>query len=96
MGCRKMLRITENLENGDAVRVRLDGKISLDSYADLEGVLGRLRDRGRRIILLDMAGVTFLNGDAAQKLARARGENVRIVNCSPFISALLDTVASQP
>jgi hypothetical protein len=44
------------------------------------------------MIILDMAGVSFMNDESAGKLARIKGETLRIINCSPFIAALLDTV----
>jgi hypothetical protein len=59
----KMLRITENAENGNIVRLRLDG-----------------------------TGVVFMNNEVASKLARLRSEQLKIINCSPFIEALLNTV----
>lgn len=87
-----MLRITENLENGDAIRLRLDGTITTESYAELDKTFSRYHDGERRTIILDMAGVSFMNDESASKLARIKSENVRIINCSPFIAALLDTV----
>jgi len=88
-----MLRITENLENGDAIRLRLDGSLTTESYAELDKALSRYHQQGKRqIIILDMAGVSFMNDEPAATLARIKGETLRIINCSPFIAALLDTV----
>jgi len=33
-----------------------------------------------------------MNDESAGKLARIKGETLRIIDCSPFIAALLDTV----
>ena len=88
----RMLRITENLENGDTIRLRLDGAITTDSYLELDKAVSRYPDGKRQMIILDMAGVSFMNDESAAKLVRIKGENVRIINCSPFIAALLDTV----
>jgi hypothetical protein len=41
-----------------------------------------------------MAGVNFMHDDAARKLAQLRAESVRVINCSPFIAALLDRAKS--
>ncbi|HEY7220594.1 MAG TPA: STAS domain-containing protein [Candidatus Binatia bacterium] len=87
-----MLRITENLANGDAIRLRLDGTITTESYAELDKAVSRYHDGARRMIILDMAGVSFMNDESAGKLVRIKSENVRIINCSPFIAALLDAV----
>jgi hypothetical protein len=36
-----------------------------------------------------MAGVNFMNAAAAKKLADLRCDALRVINCSPFIAALL-------
>ena len=90
-----MLRITENLENRDAVRLRLDGILSSEAYADFENILARHHQDEMKTIILDMQGVTFLHEGAARKLALVRGDRMRIINCSPFIHTLLETVARQ-
>ena len=90
-----MLRITENLENGAAVRLRLDGNISVESFADLEAVFQRYNSSAGRTIILDMAGVDFISDEPARQLAKLRGERLRVINCSPFIDTLLETLNSQ-
>lgn len=90
-----MLRITENRENASAVRFRLDGILSSETYADLENIFSRHQTGEPKTIVIDMQGVTFLNEAAARKLARMRGSGVRVVNCSPFVTMLLETSARQ-
>ena len=87
-----MLRITENDDNGKTVRLRLDGTINSTSYAELESTCSHHRETAGKIILVDMAGVVFMNNEVASKLARLRNEQLRIINCSPFIETLLNTV----
>jgi len=87
-----MLRITENTENATTVRLRLDGTVDLTSYAELATACSRHREAPGTIILVDMAGVMFMNNEVATKLARLRSEQLRIINCSPFIETLLNTV----
>ena len=87
-----MLRISENSENGEIIRLRLDGTLTAASYAELEAVCSQHQANGGKIVLLDMAGVVFMNDEVARKLANLRGERLRIVNCSPFIETLLHTV----
>ena len=63
-----MLRITENFENGHVIRLRLDGSLTTDSYAELDKVFSRYH-QGKQMIILDMAGVRFMNDESADKLA---------------------------
>jgi hypothetical protein len=87
-----MLRITENLENGKTIRVRLDGTITTASYSNLEDVFARIHKTDTEVIILDMAGVVFMHDEVARKLATLRSEHLRIINCSPFIGTLLEAV----
>jgi anti-anti-sigma regulatory factor len=88
-----MLRITEYREARNTLRLRLDGTISQTSFADLENACSRHR-ASREIIVLDMAGVVFMNNEVASRIVRLRSEQLRIINCSPFIETLLNTVAA--
>ena len=91
-----MLRITENLENGKTVRLRLDGTVSAVSLPDLEKICSRhQKSANAKVILLDLAGVVFMHGEAARRLVELRNDRLRIINCSPFIEALLQTVEKQ-
>ena len=87
-----MLRITENTENGKTVRLRLDGTVNAVAYVELEAACLRHQESARKVILVDMAGVVFMNNEVASKLAGLRSEQLRIINCSPFIETLLNTV----
>jgi anti-anti-sigma regulatory factor len=85
-----MLRITEHLEDGTAVRLRLDGTISQEAFHEVAELCARHQTTDRAVIV-DMAGVNFMSHETARKLARMRTESLRIINCSPFIATLLDT-----
>ena len=87
-----MLRITENFENGKTIRLRLDGTVDTASFTDLDVVCSRHKSGDGKVILLDLAGVVFMNDEAARKLAELLSERLRIINCSPFIETLLKTV----
>jgi hypothetical protein len=39
-----------------------------------------------------MAGVDYMNDQAARDLVNMRSEHLRIINCSPFIATLLETI----
>jgi anti-anti-sigma regulatory factor len=85
-----MLRITKTLETKDTVRLRLDGTISTETLAELVQVCAPHQCHSGQTLILDMAGVSFIDHDTAQKIAGMRTDSVRIINCSPFIAALLD------
>ena len=87
-----MLRITENSENGKTVRLRIDGTLTEICYPELESICAQHQGREGTVLLLDMAGVVFMQDEVAKKLANLRGERLRIINCSPFIETLLETV----
>jgi anti-anti-sigma regulatory factor len=88
-----MLKITENFETANTVRLRLDGILSQDAIGELADAYLAHRDDVGRTVILDMAGVEFMNDHAARSLINMRNERLHIVNCSPFIATLLDTIA---
>lgn len=90
-----MLRITENSENGKVVRLRLDGTLSAESYKPFEEILARHDEAGGKTIIVDLAGVGFMNDESACKIAAMQSEQLRIINCSPFIETLLSTFVNR-
>jgi len=87
-----MLKITESFENGKTVRFRIDGSLTEAAFRDVESIFARHWEEDGHVLLLDMAGVVFMQPNVAQKLVNLRGEQLRIINCSPYIEALLETV----
>ena len=87
-----MLKITENLENVKTVRLRLDGTLSNETFNELTHAFSLHRDGVGRTIIVDMAGVEYMNDQSARELANMRSEYLRIINCSPFIATLLETI----
>jgi anti-anti-sigma regulatory factor len=63
-----MLRITENTENGKTVRLRLDGTVNSVSYSELEAACSRHQESAGKVILVDMAGVVFMNNEVQANL----------------------------
>ena len=90
-----MLKISENFETGNTVRLRLDGTLSKDAFGELADAYTVHRDNVSRTVILDMAGVEFMNDQAARGLINMRNERLRIINCSPFIATLLETIAKE-
>jgi len=87
-----MLRITENWENCRTIRLRLDGTLSKHALSELSQVIAQNRSAAGRTVILDMAGVEFMHEYAAHELVKMRGDQLRFINCSPFIATLLDIV----
>jgi anti-anti-sigma regulatory factor len=58
----------------------------------LANALSLLRDGIGRTIIVDMGGVEFMNDQAARELMKLRSDDLRIINCSPFIATLLETI----
>ena len=87
-----MLRITEKIESAKRVSLRLNGTLNASSWADLEQACVRHQGDDGKVLLLDLAGIVFMDDQGAENLSRLRGERVQIINCSPFVEALLKTV----
>ena len=90
-----MLRITETFENDSTIRLRLDGTLSDISCVEVQQACTRCYSNSRQIILLDMAGVVFMNNHAATKIVELKNDRLRIINCSPFIETLLHAVEDE-
>ena len=87
-----MLRITENFENGKTVRLRLDGTLSNETFDELTRAFLLHGDWAGRTIIIDMAGLDFMNDQSARELVNMLNDHLRIINCSPFIATLLATI----
>ena len=90
-----MLRITESIENGNVIKLRLDGTITSESFAEIDRTCARHLQENDRSVILDMAGVTFMQPEPALKLARLQRDSLQIVNCSSFIATLLETAVNR-
>jgi anti-anti-sigma regulatory factor len=75
--------------------LRLDGTLSAESYRDFEQILTCHERAGGKTIIVDLAGVNFMNDQSARKIAAIQSEQLRVINCSPFIEALLLKAAAE-
>ena len=87
-----MLKITENIETDKTIRLRLDGTLNTVSLPELEEICSRHRSDNDKVTVLDLAGVVFMNDEIAKKLIELRSDRLRIINCSPYIELLFQTV----
>ncbi len=86
-----MLRITEIFESKKILRLRLDGRLLQESFGQLAGICREHSANMEETVLIDMAGITFMNEETAERLLALRGERLRIINCSPFVEMLLNS-----
>jgi anti-anti-sigma regulatory factor len=84
-----MLRITKEQENGSGVTLKLEGKITDQWAALLEGEC-RLLLRHDKQLQLDFAGVTYVD-EGGLDVLHSLPSRVRIVNAPGFIAELLRT-----
>jgi len=84
-----MLRITTMKTNGSPVQLKLEGKIMAEWAALLEQECRALIAQQQHVVL-DMAGVTFLDGHGITMLRSLPDRYIRLMNRSDFIKELLD------
>jgi len=85
---KEMLRIEKVGEDAGTVRLKLEGRVVAQWVAALEEECQPVLQRSKRLIL-DVAGVTFIDRDGVAMLAKMNGKRLQVVNCSPFLRALL-------
>lgn len=83
-----MFRIETIGEDEGTVTLTLEGRITAQWVAVLEDACARVLHGPKRLIL-DFAGVTFIDHIGVAALKKIRGERVRCVNCCPFIEDVL-------
>lgn len=83
-----MLRITRVADSPSQVTLKLEGRIVAEWVALLEcECLAGLHERGR--VILDVAEVTFIDRHGLEMLRRIISSQLRIINASALIEALL-------
>lgn len=84
-----MLRITEIAGEGGVVTLRLEGRLVGAWVEDLERLCLYHRDEKNMKVVLDFAGVTFIEKSGVSMLKSLKNEKLEIINCSLFIRSLL-------
>ena len=87
-----MLRITETYEDKKIAKLSLDGKIVEDCIPDLKRLCLHYRDEENKKVILDFAGVTFIDNKGIRMLEKIKDRRIKIINCSLFIQLLLRTL----
>ena len=86
-----MLRITEISQDEKTVKLRLDGRLVEAWVSDLEEMCIHYRDEESKTVVLDLSGVTFIDNRGVRMLEKIKDGRLKIVNCSLFIEALLNS-----
>ena len=85
-----MLRISRLDQKNAGVCLKVEGRLSGDWVALLEGELAEA-SRTTASLSLDLAAVDFASLQAAEMLRNAKARGVQVVACSPFLAKLLVT-----
>jgi len=85
-----MLKITKVQENGRTVRLKLEGKVTAQWAALLDGECRSFLRRGN-MVLLDCAGVDFLDEQGIDVLHHFPLKDVTLINAPGFVTELLQT-----
>lgn len=88
-----MLRITRMDGTRKATVLRLEGRLTQADLVELETTIAACRQEARRV-LVDLAGLGFLDKSSAAALVAAQSRDVELVGASPFVKELLEEVAS--
>jgi RNA polymerase sigma-70 factor (ECF subfamily) len=87
-----MIKITRIAGAGDVTQLRVDGRILSKTTEPLERAC-RAALGARAPFVLDLSGVSFVDGDGAELVATLVDEGATVVGASPFVSELLRTAA---
>jgi STAS domain-containing protein len=86
----QMLKITTVEEEGRTVRLKLEGKVTAQWAALLDGECQSFLRRGKTV-LLDCAGVDFLDEQGIDVLRRLPLDHVTLISAPGFVTELLQT-----
>ena len=85
-----MLRITEVSTGETEVSLRLEGKLVGTWIPEVERICLYQMNEKKKTVVLDFSSVTFIDKEGVRMLDSIKDEQLKIVNCSPFILSLLD------
>jgi ABC-type transporter Mla MlaB component len=83
-----MLRITRRDQSGETT-LQLDGRITQTELVELDRAWRECVSRERRIVI-DLAGVRFVDAAGAAVLRALRQGPIELTGCSPFVRELLE------
>lgn len=89
-----MLRISENNASLETVILRLEGQVTKDGVALTREACEQVLSKGEQLIL-DVAGVTFVDRTGVTLLHELQQRQVKLINCSPFLREQLTVSLKQ-
>ncbi len=89
-----MLRITLTYLDLETTRLRLDGKLVGTCVSTLKDECLIHKDKKNKTVILDFAGVSYIDPNGVRMLESINDEKLRIVNCPMFIEKLLENLIS--
>jgi anti-anti-sigma regulatory factor len=84
-----VLRITSSTENNRPTTLKLEGRIAGDWVGELTVTVSMIIGTPTDIVL-DMAGVTFVDHAGVAVLRDLQGRGIELVNCSDFVWTLVN------
>jgi anti-anti-sigma regulatory factor len=89
-----MLRITRTDGTGAVTVLRLEGRLTESEVAELEAEISDCRSQDR-LLIVDLAGVTFVDGAGANALVAAHEHRAELVGASSFIRDFLNEFSKE-
>ena len=84
-----MFRISEISENVDSVTLKVEGRIVFEWVTTLQQHCLKWH-QGKREVLLDFSGVTYIDLNGVAMLKRMVSSSIRLINCPALITELLN------
>lgn len=84
-----MFKITKTEQSDRTVNLRMDGRLIEEWHSEFEKLYLKIKKDDYKRIVIDFAGVSFIDDDAINYIQKISDERVDIINCSPFIESLL-------
>ncbi len=84
-----MLRVTKAVQQSTSVTLKVEGRIASEWIDVLEREC-RTQLEDDRSVLLDFSNITFIDRVGVEMLKSLAAEDVEIINCSVFITDLLN------
>ena len=83
-----MVRISESGSSNGIRTVKLEGRVEGPCVTEVQTYCQRILSQGRTLTI-DMAEVSFLDSRAVGLFRELMSQQVRLLNCSPFLNELL-------
>jgi RNA polymerase sigma-70 factor (ECF subfamily) len=89
----RVLRVTISNETPEAIRFQVEGKLNGEVCAELREAYGRLAG-GEKRFLVDLSGLTFIDGAGTMLIGELLREPNELVACSEYAQAILERHAT--